>query len=121
MRNYQKAENISIDYAIMEQSSNVAVVQAGFNWNDLGTWNSLYDQLDKDEDGNAVVGASSVLKDSSGNMIHAQKDKMIVVEGLHDFVIVDNKDVLLIYPKGNDQGVKELVKETKAKYGDKFE
>ena len=120
-KEYQKSENISIDYAVMEQYNNVAVVQANFNWNDLGTWNSLYDQLSKDDYGNAVVGASTVLKGSAGNMIHAQKDKLIVLEGLENFVIVDNKDVLLIYPKGNDQGVKNLLKETKTQYGDQYE
>ena len=118
---YKKAENVSIDYAILEQVNNLVVIRASFNWNDLGTWNSLYDQLDKDDDRNAVVGAKTVFKNAEGNMIHSKNDKLVVVEGLNDFVVVDNEDVLLIFPKENDQNLKDLIKKKQLKFGDQFE
>ena len=79
--NYSKAENISVDYAIMEASNNVYVLPAEFDWNDLGTWGSLYDKLDKDNHNNAVVNAQLLAEDASGNMIRTKSDKIVVVDG----------------------------------------
>ena len=73
--NYANAENISVDYAIMESSKNVYVIPATFDWNDLGTWGSLYDKLDKDQNQNAVVNAKTLVEDASGNMIRTAKEK----------------------------------------------
>ena len=74
--NYPKAENISIDYAILEYSKSIYVLPASFDWNDLGTWGSLYDKLDKDALKNAVVNAKTIAEDASGNMIRTSKDKI---------------------------------------------
>ncbi len=118
--NYAKAENISVDYAIMEMSENVFVLPAEFDWNDLGTWGSLYDKLDKDDNGNAVVKARTLTEDASGNMIRAKNDKIVVVDGLNDFIIVDNEDVLLIFPKAKEQDIKELRQNVKDAFGGKY-
>jgi len=83
---YEKAENISIDYAILEKANNIQAIKASFLWNDLGTWSSIHDQLSENK----------------------EKDKLVVIKGLKDFVVIDEDDVLLIYPKGDDQSVKEL-------------
>lgn len=115
--NYPKAENISIDYAILEPSKAIYVLAASFDWNDLGTWGSLYDKLDKNEDGNAVVNAKVLSQDASGNMIHSPKDKIVVVDGLQDYIIVDKKDVLLIYPKSKEQDIKKVLTAVKNKFG----
>ena len=111
--NYAKAENISIDYAIMESASNVYVTKADFDWNDLGTWGSLYDKLEKDKTNNAIVNAKVLSEDASGNMIRTSRDKLIVVDGLSDYIIVDNDDVLMIYPKSKEQHIKQIVKRVK--------
>lgn len=118
--NYGKAENISVDYAIMEKSDNVYVLPATFDWNDLGTWGSLYDKIDGGKGGNAIVNAKALTKDASGNMIRSSKDKIVVIEGLSDYIIVDKDEVLLIFPKEKEQDIKELRKNVGEKFGDKY-
>lgn len=107
--NYAKAENISIDYAILEKAENVYVLPATFDWNDLGTWGSLHEKLDKDDNNNAVVNATVLLENASNNIIRAHGKKIIVIDGLNDYIIVDKDDVLLIYPKCKEQDIKKIV------------
>ena len=118
--NYPKAENISIDYAILEQSKAIYVLPATFDWNDLGTWGSLYDKLDKDGENNAVVNSKVITEDARGNMIRSPKDKIVVVDGLNDYIIVDKEEVLLIYPKSKEQDIKQVLGKVKDKFGDKY-
>lgn len=118
--NYPKAENISIDYAILEPSRNTLVLPATFDWNDLGTWGSLYDKLDKDADNNAVVNARVLSENSGGNMIRSPKGKIVVVDGLRDYIIVDKEDVLLIYPKSKEQDIKKVLAKVKDRFGDEL-
>jgi mannose-1-phosphate guanylyltransferase len=120
LENYAKAENISVDYAIMEKSSNVYVIPAEFDWNDLGTWGSLYDKLNKDENNNAVVNARTLTEDASGNMIRTKHDKIVVVDGLNDYIIVDKDEVLLIFPKTKEQDIKKVLQNVKDKYGENY-
>lgn len=119
-KNYPLAENISIDYAILEHAENVYVLPATFDWNDLGTWGSLYDKLDKTAAKNAVVNARVLSEDSSGNMIRTSGDKIVVVDGLEDYIIVDKEEVLLIYPKKKEQDIKQVLKKVKDTYGEKY-
>lgn len=107
--NYAFSENISIDYAIMESAENVYVLPATFDWNDLGTWGSLHEKLDKDENANSVVNATVVLNNSSNNIISTAKDKLVIIDGLDDYIIVDKDNTLLIYPKSKEQEIKGLV------------
>ncbi len=107
--NYALAENVSIDYAVMEKANNVFVLPATFDWNDLGTWGSLHEKLDKDENNNAVVNASVLLNNSNNNIISTSKDKLVIIDGLEDFIIVDKDNVLLIYPKKKEQEIKGIV------------
>ena len=118
--NYPLAENISIDYAILEKAENVYVMPATFDWNDLGTWGSLYDKLDKTDAKNAVVNARVLAEDASGNMIRTSSDKIVVVDGLEDYIIVDKEEVLLIYPKKKEQDIKQILKKVKDTYGEKY-
>ena len=118
--NYAKAENISIDYAVMEKSDNVYVIPATFDWNDLGTWGSLYDKLDKDDTNNAVVNAKTLLEDASGNMIRSNKDKLVVIDGLKDYIVVDKDEVLLIFPKTKEQDIKKVLQNVKANFGEEY-
>ncbi len=110
---YALAENVSIDYAVMEKAKNVYVLPATFDWNDLGTWGSLHEKLNKDDHNNAVVNASVLLKNSSNNIISTAKDKLVIIDGLEDFIIVDKDNVLLIYPKGKEQEIKGIVSQLK--------
>ncbi len=119
-RIYPLCTNISIDYAIMEHANNVYVIPASFGWSDLGTWNSAYDSLEKDYLGNAVAGNNVMVIDATKCMITAPHEKLLVLQGLDDFIVVDTKDVLLICKKENEQQVKEYVAEVKRNKGDKF-
>ena len=111
--NYEKAENISIDYAILEKAQNVYVLPATFDWNDLGTWGSLHEKLDKDNNNNAVVNANVILENASNNIISAHGKKVIVIDGLNDYIIVDKDDTLLIYPKSKEQDIKNIISKLK--------
>ncbi|RTY88534.1 mannose-1-phosphate guanylyltransferase [Flavobacterium sp. GT3R68] len=106
--NYTEAENISIDYAVMEKAENVFVLPATFDWNDLGTWGSLHDKLPKDNYNNAVVNATVILENASNNIIRAEGKKLVVIDGLDNFIIVDKGDILLIYPKDKEQDIKRI-------------
>lgn len=111
--NYPKAENISIDYAVLEKSSNVYVLPSTFDWNDLGTWGSLFDKLPKDENNNAVVDSKVISENSHNNIIRTQKSKLVVLKGLNDYIVVETEGVLLIYPKSDEQEIKKVVQENK--------
>ncbi len=119
-QNYALAENISIDYGIMEKSPNVFMKSADFDWNDLGTWGALHDKLNKDQYNNAVVRASNYLKDAQGNIIFTTTNKLVVVDGISDYIIVDKENVLLIYPKEKEQHIKSLLSEIATNFGEKY-
>lgn len=118
--NYAKAENISIDYGILEKADNVFVKKATFDWNDLGTWGSLYDKLDKDDAQNAVVNAETFVTDSKNNMVFSESGKLVVLDGIEDYIVVDKENVLMLYPKKKEQEIKELLQDIKNKYGNKY-
>ena len=117
---YPQCVNISIDIAIMEKADNVYVIPASFGWSDLGTWNSAYENMEKDYFANAVASDNVIVIDATKCMINAPKDKLIVVQGLDDFIVVDTKDVLLICSKEKEQSIKEYVAEVKRHKGDKY-
>ena len=96
------------------------VIAAEFDWNDLGTWGSLYDKLDKDSSGNADVNARTLTEDASGNMIRTANHKIVVVDGLQDYIIVDKEEVLLIYPKSKEQDIKKVLQKVKEKFGEQY-
>jgi mannose-1-phosphate guanylyltransferase len=108
-QNYANAENISIDYAILEKAKNVYVLPATFDWNDLGTWGSLHEKLDKDERNNAIINAIVVLENASNNIIRTEGKKFVVIDGLNDYIVVDQGNTLLIYPKDKEQNIKNVV------------
>lgn len=119
-RNYELAENISIDYGILEKASNVFVKQASFDWNDLGTWGALHDKMTSEASENASVRAKTHLIDATGNMIYTATDKLVVVDGISDYIIVDKEDVLLLFPKKKEQEIKTLLAEISDKFGRKY-
>ncbi|TKK64647.1 mannose-1-phosphate guanylyltransferase [Ilyomonas limi] len=119
-RVYPLCTNISIDYAIMEKADNVYVIPSSFGWSDLGTWNSAYENLEKDHLGNAVSANNVVVIDAVKCMVSAPSDKLLVLQGLNDFIVVDTPDVLLICQKEKEQAIKEFVSEVKRSKGDTY-
>ncbi len=118
--NYVKCQNISIDFGIMEHSKNVHVLPVDFGWNDLGTWGSLYNKLEKDTAKNASIGAQTIFKDANGNMIRTQSGKRVVIQGLSNYIVVEKDDVLLICPKEDEQDIKQISQEVKDTFGDEY-
>ena len=105
---YPQTEKISVDYAILERAGNVYTIPCDIGWTDLGTWNSLYEFSPKDANGNAVLSHPVYLEKSKNSLVAAQNEKLIVIKGLEDFIVVDTEDCLLIYPKSDEQEIKPL-------------
>ena len=119
-RIYPQCTNISVDFGVMEKASNVFVIPASFGWSDLGTWNSAWDNMEKDYFGNAVVGKQVMVVDANNCMVHASDDKLVLLQGLRDYIIVDTDDVLLICKKEKEQQIKEYVAEVKRNMGEHY-
>ncbi len=117
-QNYAKAENISIDYGIMEKSDAVYVIPVDFKWNDLGTWTSVQKELPSDENGNTLINVRLLAKNSENNIISTFSKKIVAIKGLSDYIIVEDKDVLMIIPKSEEQEIKQLREEVMKDYGD---
>ncbi|MES1214120.1 MAG: mannose-1-phosphate guanylyltransferase [Bacteroidota bacterium] len=117
---YPQCTNISIDFAVLEKADNVYVIPASFGWSDLGTWNSAWDSMDKDYLGNAVAGKKVLVMDAVKCMVHVPDNKLVVLQGLEDFIVVDTKDILLICKKEKEQDIKEYVAEVKRNMGDTY-
>jgi mannose-1-phosphate guanylyltransferase len=117
---FAECPNISIDFGIMEKAENVYVLPADFGWSDLGTWASLYAEKEKDYLQNAVAGKQVVIYDASQNIIHVPDHKMVVIQGLENFIVVDSEDVLLICSKDQEQKIKEFTHNIKMNRGDRY-
>ena len=118
---YQQCINISIDYGIMEKAENVYVLPSEFGWSDLGTWTSVYQLTEKDYVGNAVIPSDKVIMyDSSNCMVNVPGEKLVVLQGLHNFIVVEANNTLMICPRDQEQSVKQIVADVKQKFGSKY-
>jgi mannose-1-phosphate guanylyltransferase len=117
---YSQCPNISIDYGVMEKANNVFTTPAEFGWSDIGTWDSLYEVYQHDYLGNAVAGQNVKIYDSSNNMIMVPKDKLVVLQGLRDYCVIDTGDVLLVCEKSKEQEIKQITVDLKVADLDKF-
>ncbi len=115
---YPQCENISIDYGLMEKAKNVYVLPADFGWSDLGTWSSVHDKLTPDENGNTFLGKKTLVYNTKNSLVVNQGKKLIVAEGLDNYVIADGPNALLIYPKSKEQEIKSVVNDVRLKWGD---
>lgn len=117
---YPQCTNISIDFGIMENADNVYVIPATFSWSDLGTWNSAWENMEKDYFKNAVAGNHVMIVDANNCMVHVPDTKLVLLQGLEDYIIVDTKDVLMICKKEKEQEIKEYVAEIKRNKGERY-
>jgi mannose-1-phosphate guanylyltransferase len=117
---YPQCPNTSIDFGVMEKANNVYVIPSSFGWSDLGTWNSAWENMEKDYFDNAVAGAKVIVFDSNKCVVHVPDEKLVVLQGLEDYIVADTKDVLLICRKEKEQAIKEYVAEVKRNTGEKF-
>lgn len=113
---FPHCENISIDYAVLEKAANVVgFATDDFGWNDVGSWNAVYELLARDENGNALH-AETLARSSSGNYVHAE-GKLVALLGVKNLVVVDTPDALLVADRSRSQEVGELVKELEKRHG----
>jgi mannose-1-phosphate guanylyltransferase len=113
---YPATKNISIDFAILEKADNVFSLPADIGWSDLGTWASLFDYQQKDNDGNVIQGQGPVnISEVTNSLIRIQGQKKAIIRGLSNYIVVDEEDALLIYPKNNEQDIKNAVNKLMSK------
>ena len=119
-RIYSLCTSISIDMAVMEHADNVYVIPSSFGWSDLGSWNSAYENLEKDYLGNAVAGDNVMVIDATKCMISAPGKKLVVLQGLDDCIVIETNDVLLVCKKDKEQEIKEYVAEVKRTFSENY-
>lgn len=117
---YSQCTNISIDYGVMEKANNVFTTPAQFGWSDIGTWDALYDVYPHDYLGNAVAGKNVNIYDSANNMVMVPNNKLVVLQGLRDYCVIDTGDVLLICQKSHEQEIKQITVDLKVAGKDKY-
>ncbi len=111
---FERCEDISIDFAVMEHATNIDIVLSNFDWSDLGTWGSLDTHLAKDDNGNAIIGDRVHVYGSKNCIINIPKGKTAVIDGLEDYIIIHSDDKLMILKKENEQALKNYVNEVNA-------
>jgi len=117
---YAVCKNISIDYGVMEKSENVYVLSVDFGWSDLGTWGSLYSIREKDENQNTVVGDNVMLYDTQNCIVHMPKNKLAVLQGLDNYIVVEEDNILLVCRKEDEQKIRQFVNDVKIEKGEKY-
>lgn len=117
---YSQCTNISIDYGVMEKAGNVFTTPAHFGWSDIGSWEALYEVYEHDYLGNAVAGKSVKIYDSANNMIMVPDNKLVVLQGLRDYCVIDTGDVLLICQKSHEQEIKQITVDLKVANLDRY-
>jgi mannose-1-phosphate guanylyltransferase len=117
---YGVCKNISIDYSVMEKAKNVFVRSSIIGWSDLGTWGSLYTHIKKDKQRNATIGKNVMLYDSKNCIVQVPKDKLVVLQGLEDYIVVESEGVLMICKKQDEQQIRNFVNDVKVNKGERF-
>jgi len=105
---FSKLPRISFDYAIMEKADRVLVVEANFDWDDIGSWRALSNYFEKDKQGNAANCAITAL-DSSHNIVFEEEGTTIALLGVHDLIVVRTKDALLVCHRHEAEKIKNLI------------
>ena len=117
---FPKCPNISIDYGIMEKADNVFVLPSSFGWSDLGTWGSLYELSEKDESQNVSLHSDALFYEAKGNVVTLEPGKLAVVQGVDDMIIAEQKGVLLVCKKAEEQRIKQFVADAQVKFEGRY-
>ena len=112
--------NISIDYGIMEKADNVYVIGCDFGWSDLGTWGSLHEITEKDDNNNASLHCKTLYIESNDNVVTMSDGKLVVIQGLDGYIVAESDNALLICKKEEEQRIKHFVTDVKFRYGDEY-
>jgi len=119
-KTYFECKNISIDIGIMEKADNVYVYCSDFGWADLGTWGSLHENIEKDKDNNSIRGDNVFAYNLTNCIVKMPEEKLVVLQGLQDYIVVESDNVLLVCKKEDEQEIKQYVNDIKLKLGDKY-
>ena len=106
---FSACEDISIDFAVMENAKNVDVVLSNFDWSDLGTWGSLYTHLEKDYNGNAVIGDHVHMINSENCIVNLPSNKLALIQGLQNYIVVESDNMLMILNQHDEQNLKKYM------------
>ena len=117
---YAECKSISIDYGIMEKAENVYVITSEFGWSDLGTWGSLHEQIKKDVHGNSIVGDLVIKYDLKDCLVNVPGDKLVVLQGLKDYIVVESEGILLVCKMEDEQKIKNFVHDVQMKLGNEY-
>lgn len=117
---YPACKSISIDYAIMEKAQNVYVLISDFGWSDLGTWGSLFEARDKDEQQNAIMGDNVMIYETQNCIVNVPDDKIVILQGLDDFIVSESDNALLICRKSQEQQIRKFVNDIKLNKGEEY-
>ena len=117
---FPNANNISIDYAIMEKASNVYVKTVDFGWTDLGTWKALYDISPRNQRGNVTQNCEALETDCTNSVFTCDAGKIIVASGLDGYIVAQSGNVLMVYPMEKEQQIRQVVNEVKTRFGEDF-
>jgi mannose-1-phosphate guanylyltransferase len=119
-RAYSECRNVSIDYGVMEKADNVFVICSEFGWSDLGTWGSLYSHSNKDNSQNAVNGKNVMLYSSKNTLVNVPDNKLVILQGLEDYIVVESDDILLVCKMKDEQEIKRFVSDVLIEKGEKY-
>ncbi len=117
---YAKCKNISVDYGIMEKAEDVYVFYSDFGWSDLGTWGSLHEHSSHDENGNMLRGNNVFTYDVKDSVINLPDDKIVVLNGLDGYIVVESGNILLVCPKDDEQRIRQFVNDVKMEKGEEY-
>ena len=117
---FSTCNNVSIDFGVMEKADNVYVSLGDFGWSDLGTWGSLYDLSEKDDEGNVTLKCHTQLYDSKNNIVVLPSGKLAVIAGMEGYLIAESDNVLLICPKDQESAIRKYVNDAQIRFGNDF-
>ena len=117
---YPSCPNLSIDFGIIEKASNIYVLPSDFGWSDMGSWGSLYNITDKDENSNVSLQTSVLAYESHNNIVSLPADHIAVIQGLEDYIVAESGNVLIICKKSEEQRISNFVTDAKVKFGDDY-
>lgn len=112
---FQMLPNLSLAVGVLERADNVYVKECSFGWADLGTWTSIYDDLPADENGNVLMNTKAYLYECSDNVIRLPMGRIAVVKGLHDYVVAEEGEILMICPRDDVSTMRRMYTDTKFK------
>lgn len=117
-KTYSECPSISVDYGIMEKAENVFVLTTDFGWSDMGTWGTLYENRQKDENGNVISGDNILTYDTNNCIINVAGEKVAVLHGLDGYIVAESNDTLMICRKEDEMLIKKFVTDVRIAKGD---